>query len=104
MKRYFGLALVLASVMACATFDVTAEKLTHQAIVQSEALHASQAITDAQFQATNRELNTVAVAGREFTKIVIAHKTKPSDVATFLAVIQHAIADLKAAPYHGAIQ
>lgn len=95
--------LLALSLSACASLNVTVEKLTHESIVQSENLHASHALTDDQFKAVNLELNKVAVAGREWTKLVIAKRDQPADALTFLKVVQQVTANLQAAPYGGAI-
>ena len=102
MKRII-LALVLVASAACASFNVTAEKLTHQAIVDSETLHNSKVITDDQFRATNLQLNHVAVVGREFTKLTIAKQATAGDAVTFAAAIEQAIASLRAASFGGVI-
>lgn len=105
-KSAWFLPLLLAGglgLSACASLNVSAEKLVHAAIVQSEQLHTSRALTDDQFKAVNLELNKVAVAGREWTKLVIAKSDQPADALTFLKVVQQVTANLQAAPYGGAV-
>lgn len=98
------LVCVAALGAACASLNVTAERLTHTAIVQSENLHAGGVLNDADFQKTNLELNHIAVAGREYTKLVIAKQAGSTDVLTFLRVVQQEIATLRSASFGGVIQ
>lgn len=111
-KTAYALAFAAALMgTACASFNVTAEKLTHQAIVDSEALHCGakgappvgQCLTDAQFQATNLELNKIAVGGREFTKLTIAKQATSSDALAFVGSVEQSIKNLRVAPYTGVI-
>lgn len=87
---------------ACATagaFDKQSEALVHQAIKSSEDLHAANVLDDAQFRSVNLELNRVAVAGREYTKLLKAGTAKPADAGTFVAALEKAVRNLQAAPY-----
>lgn len=101
--KLFVIALALATMTACASMNVQAEKVVHQSIVQSENLHTSHVLTDEQFKAVNLELNRVAVAGREYTKLQIAHQATPNDALTLLSAVDQVIHNLSAAPYVGSL-
>lgn len=88
------------AVVGCASagrLDQQVQKLNHDAITLTEQMHASQQLTDAQFQKANVILNRVAVSGRELTKLLRAGKASAADVDTFLGVVRQATADLQAA-------
>jgi hypothetical protein len=106
VRRVVPSLLVLVLMSACASvgsFNTLAESTTHSAIAQSESLHTAKVLTDAQFQAINLQLNRVAVAGRELTKVLAAGTATTVNVQAFLAVIAQVTANLQGADYGSAI-
>lgn len=91
-------ALAGAGVSGCAslgTFDRQAESLVHASIVQSEQLHAAGTLNDQQFRSVSLELNKVSVAGLAFTKALHAGQAKPTDAASFVALLTSEAAILR---------
>lgn len=107
----FVVVLFLTVAPACATvdsFNKAAARLTHDAIVASEAnrctVHAAPCLTDAQFRGVNVELNKISVAGREFTKLRIAGKASAKDATTFLSTVAEEVAVLSRTYTDGSIK
>lgn len=110
MKKLFVSLAITLTFVGCASIgriNQTAEKLVRESIVQSEVnrctVHAQPCLTDEQFRAVNVQLNKVAVAGREFTKLQIAGKATIADAATFLTTVSTEITILKRTYPEGAI-
>jgi hypothetical protein len=90
----FASLAIAVTFVGCASvgrINQTAEKIVRESITQSEVnrctVHAQPCLTDEQFVEVNLELNKVAVAGREFTKLEIAGKATTADAAKFLSTV-----------------
>ena len=96
-SRYLLLATTLAASLVatgCATVDSlnrSSEQLVKDTIRQSElnqcSVHAAPCLGPAEFAAVNVELNQIAVAGREFTKLRLRGTATVADASAFLATV-----------------